>query len=109
MQFRTHAQVMEILRQALTEANGGMAVGDAYQATSDEVAELRKEYWYDEVVIEDAETLEEATSRARVIVAQRIAAAGNREAWSLMQKANWVAGDKGARVEFLYRMVGNHA
>ena len=106
MQFRTHAQVMEILKQALTEANGGMAVGDTYQPT-DEVAELQKEYWYDEVVIDDAETLEEATSRARVIVVQRIAAAGNREAWKVMQKANWVAGDKGARVEFLYRMVGN--
>lgn len=107
MQFRTHAQVMEILRQTLTEVNGGMAVGDAYQPT-DEVAELQKEYWYDEVVIDDAETFEEATSKARVIVAQRIVAAGNREAWMVMQKANWVEGDKGVRVQLLYRMVGNH-
>lgn len=108
MQFRTHAQVMEILKQAITEANGGMAVGDA-RLPADEVAELRKEYWYDEVVIDDAETLEEAISRAAVIVVQRITAAGNREAWKVMQKANWIEGDKGARVEFLYRMVGNHA
>lgn len=107
MQFRTHAQVMEILKRALTEANGGMAVGDAYQPT-DEVAELRKEYWYDEVVIEDAETLEEAISRAAVIVVQRIAAAGNRQAWKVMQKADWIEGEKGARVEFLYRMVDHH-